>query len=102
MRRVTVAAAQMTCSWNRDENIHKAETFIREAAHRGAQIILLQELFETPYFCQKEKAEYFALASTEEENAAIRRLRSLAEELRVGLPVSFLNAPVRLATIRWP
>jgi len=91
MRRVTVAAVQMACSWNRDENVQKAETFIRQAAHRGAQIILLQELFETPYFCQKEKAEYFALASSAEENVAIRRLRSLAEELRVVLPVSFFE-----------
>ena len=56
MRRVKIAATQMSCSCNVDENIEKAEDLVRKAAQQGAQIILLQELFETPYFCQKEKA----------------------------------------------
>lgn len=55
MRNVKVAATQMSCSSNIEENISKAETLVREAAAQGAQIILLQELFETPYFCQKRK-----------------------------------------------
>lgn len=45
MRKVKVAATQMSCSCNIDENISKAEKFVREAAGKGAQIILLQELF---------------------------------------------------------
>lgn len=57
MRNVTVAATQMSCEATREENIAKADRFVREAAAQGAQIILLQELFETYYFCQKEKAD---------------------------------------------
>ena len=91
MRKVKVAAVQMSCSWDREENIRKAESFVRTAAGNGARIILLQELFETPYFCQKEKAEYFALATPVEENPAVRRLSALARELGVVLPVSFFE-----------
>ena len=62
MRKVKVAATQMSCSWNREEVLDKAEKLVRKAAAEGANIILLQELFETPYFCQKQKFEYFDLA----------------------------------------
>lgn len=89
MRTVVTAATQMSCSWNIDENIAKAERMIREAANSGAQIILLQELFETPYFCQEKKAEYFKYAVLPEENRAILDLRKLARNLQVVLPVSF-------------
>lgn len=47
-RNVTVAATQMACSWDRPANIARAEKLVRQAAARGAQIILIQELFETP------------------------------------------------------
>jgi N-carbamoylputrescine amidase len=91
MRKVVVAATQMSCSWNRDENIDKAERLVREAASRGANIVLLQELFETPYFCQKEKGEFFGLATAASENPALARLSALAKELSVVLPVSFFE-----------
>ena len=48
---VTLAATQMACSWDLDDNIQKAEEQVTAAAEDGAQIILLQELFQTPYFC---------------------------------------------------
>ena len=54
MRNVTVAATQMACDWNREQVLHNAEMLVREAAQKGANIILLQELFETPYFCQTQ------------------------------------------------
>ena len=57
-RTVTVAATQMACSWDREANIANAEKLVREAAGKGAQVILIQELFETPYFCQKPNPEY--------------------------------------------
>ena len=57
MSEVTVAATQMACSENIDENIDKAENLIQQAAKQGAQIILLQELFLPPYFCKDEKME---------------------------------------------
>jgi N-carbamoylputrescine amidase len=89
MRNVKVAATQMSCSSNKEENIAKADRLVREAARQGAQIILLQELFETPYFCQKEKSDYYVYATELEENAAIQHFRKVAKELEVVLPISF-------------
>ena len=89
MRKVKVAATQMSCSWNREEVLDKAEELVRKAAAEGANIILLQELFETPYFCQKQKFEYFDLAKPLSENAAVKRFTEVAKELQVVLPISF-------------
>ena len=89
MRKVKVAATQMSCSWNREEVLEKAEKLVRKAAAEGANIILLQELFETPYFCQKQKFEYFDLAKPLSENAAVKRFTEVAKELQVVLPISF-------------
>ena len=79
----------MQCSTELQENLEKAEKKIREAAAEGANIILLQELFETPYFCQKQKFEYFDLAKPLSENAAVKRFTEVAKELQVVLPISF-------------
>lgn len=89
MRMVKVAATQMSCSSHFKHNLAKADLLIREAAKKGAHIILLQELFETPYFCQKEKEEYYLYAKELHENRAIRHLRELAKKLQVVLPISF-------------
>lgn len=89
MRKVKVAATQMSCSGDIDENIRKAEILVREAAAQGAQIILLQELFETPYFCQKEKSDYYAYATELEQNKAVNHFKAIAKELEVVLPISF-------------
>lgn len=89
MRRVKIAATQMSCSCNVDENIEKAEALVRKAAQQGAQIILLQELFETPYFCQKEKAEYYHYASETIQNKAVNHFKNIAKELQIVLPISF-------------
>ena len=89
MRKVKVAATQMSCSNNIDENIAKAERLVRDAAEQGAQIILLQELFETLYFCQKEKACYYDLATELEHNKAVNHFKTIAKELEVVLPISF-------------
>jgi N-carbamoylputrescine amidase len=79
----------MACSASIDENISKAENLIRQAADRGAQIILLQELFETPYFCQAEKFEYYKLANEVQDNKGVQHFGALARELKVVLPISF-------------
>ena len=89
MRKVKVAATQMSCSWNREEVLDKAEKLVRKAAAEGANIILLQELFETPYFCQKQKFEYFDLAKPLSENAAVKRFTEVAKKPQVVLPISF-------------
>jgi N-carbamoylputrescine amidase len=92
MRRVKVAATQMSCGWDRAANLDQAEKLVRAAARQGAQVVLLQELFETPYFCADEKSSYFGLATTVEENAAVLRFRSVAKELGIVLPISFFEA----------
>jgi N-carbamoylputrescine amidase len=89
MRNVKVAATQMSCSSNIDENISKAESLVRKAAEKGAQIILLQELFETPYFCQQEKSDYYVYAKELENNKAVSHFKEIAKELQVVLPISF-------------
>ncbi|WP_375595377.1 N-carbamoylputrescine amidase [Algihabitans albus] len=90
-REITVAATQMACSWDSAANLDRAEGLVREAAARGAQVILLQELFETPYFCPDQKQELFALARPFAENTVIARFAALAKELGVVLPVSFFE-----------
>ncbi|WP_029011713.1 N-carbamoylputrescine amidase [Niveispirillum irakense] len=91
MRQVTVAATQFACSWDRAGNVDKAEALIRQAHAQGAQIILIQELFETPYFCQDQKPEYFELAAPAEGNPLLQRMCDLARELEVVLPLSFFE-----------
>jgi N-carbamoylputrescine amidase len=88
MSNVTVAATQMACSWDRDANVARAEQLIRQAAGRGAQIILIQELFETPYFCKDHQAGYFDLAKPLEGHPAVEHFRAVARELEVVLPIS--------------
>jgi N-carbamoylputrescine amidase len=88
MRNVTVAATQMACGNEPAENIARAEKLVREAAGNGAQIILIQELFETPYFCQDEIHSFFSLAKPLSENAAIAHFAPIAKELGVVLPIS--------------
>ncbi|WAC28413.1 N-carbamoylputrescine amidase [Ancylobacter sp. SL191] len=91
MRSLTVAATQMRCSWEIEANIARAEALVREAAGRGATLILLQELFETPYFCQDQLHEFLALAQPLEGNRLIGHFQALAKELGVVLPVSFFE-----------
>ena len=90
-RRVTVAATQMPCGEDGSENLDRAETLVREAAARGADVVLLQELFETPYFCRTEDPAHFALARPFEGHPVIARFAALAAELGVVLPVSFFE-----------
>ncbi len=90
-RVVTVAATQMACSWDRQANIANADRLVHEAAAKGAQIILIQELFETPYFCQKPNPQYLQLATPVEQNPAIQHFQKLAAELQVVLPISFFE-----------
>jgi N-carbamoylputrescine amidase len=90
-REVTVAAMQFACSWDVDRNIATAERLVREAAKRGAQIILIQELFETPYFCIEQDSRHLRVATTVTENRAIRHFAPIARELGVVLPISFFE-----------
>ncbi|MDD3938591.1 MAG: N-carbamoylputrescine amidase [Bacilli bacterium] len=91
MTNMKVAITQFKMSWNIEENLSKAEQMVRKAAQKGAQIILLPELFKTPYFCQKENYDYFDLAEESESSPTISRFQKLAAELNVVLPISFFE-----------
>ena len=91
MRQVTFAAIQFACSWDVPKNIAKAKELVRSAAAKGANVVLLQELFETPYFCQDQCAEHFGLAKPFKDNPLIAEMAELAKSLSVVLPVSFFE-----------
>ena len=90
-REVTVAALQFACGWDTDANIATAERLVRQAAQQGAQIILIQELFETPYFCIEQDSRHLRLATSVAENKAIAHFTKVARELGVVLPISFFE-----------
>jgi N-carbamoylputrescine amidase len=90
-RDVTLAAAQFACSWEIEANLETAERLVREAAGRGAQIVLLQELFQTPYFCITQDPRHIDLARPSKDDPAVARFRRLAAELGVVVPVSFFE-----------
>jgi N-carbamoylputrescine amidase len=90
-RLVTVAAIQMACDWDVAANIAKADRLVRDAAARGAQIILLPELFEGPYFCIEQDNRHLNLATAVADNRAVRHFSEVARELGVVLPISFFE-----------
>lgn len=89
MRKVTIGTVQMQCGTAVKDNIEKADDMVRKAAGQGANVILLPELFERPYFCQERRYEYYAFAKPVLENEAVRHFQQTARELEVVLPVSF-------------
>ena len=91
MKEVTVAATQMACSNDTDKNVNNAEKLVRQAASEGAQIILIQELFESQYFCMDQKEELFELSKPFDNHPTIKKFSELAKELKVVLPVSFFE-----------
>src|SRR3977135_956716 len=78
----TVGLIQMSCSLDPRENFAKAEARIQEAAKRGAQIICLQELFRSQYFCREENADLFELAEAI-PGPSTEALSKLARSLKV-------------------
>jgi len=89
--KIKVAATQMTCTWETEENITKATNLIKQAADQGANIILLQELFQTPYFCIQYDEDIFKLAQNFENNKILKQMSELAKKLNVVLPISFFE-----------
>ena len=89
--KVKVAATQMSCSWEIEENITKAKKIIHDASDQGANIILLQELFQTPYFCIEYDEKIFRLAKPFKDNAIINEMSAIAKKLNVVLPISYFE-----------
>ena len=91
MAELIVAAVQIACTDVVSENIAKIEKQVREAARRGAKLIVLQELFEGPYFCIDIDAKHNSRANSFAGHSTIRHMSNLAAELGVVLPVSFFE-----------
>jgi N-carbamoylputrescine amidase len=89
MRNVTIAATQMACSDVVSENVERGEKLVRDAVSKGANVVLLQELFEGYYFCQDELPEFYARALPARGHPMIEHFKGVAKELGVVLPVSF-------------
>ena len=91
MSQVAIAATQMTCSWELDQNVEQAVNLVKQAAKNGAQIVLLQELFETPYFCIEQNNRHYELATTLADNKCIDIFIGLAKQLKVVIPFSWFE-----------
>nr|WP_054312426.1 N-carbamoylputrescine amidase [Mesorhizobium sp. 1M-11] len=91
MRKVTVAATQMACVWDEKDNVARAERLVREAKGKGADLVLIQELFAAPYFCQDQFHGFFDLARPFQDNPLIAHFSALARELGVVLPLSYFE-----------
>jgi N-carbamoylputrescine amidase len=92
MTKLTVAALQLALSDDMAANIAAVSDLVREAAGKGATVILPPELFEGHYFCRVEDEGLFARARTTAEHPAVRAMQALAAELRVTIPTSFFEA----------
>src|SRR5579885_2910578 len=86
-----IGAVQMSCSPNLEENLQKAMRGIRQAAAQGAEIICLQELFRSQYFCREENAAFFDLAEPV-PGPTTEVLSALAKELQVSIVASLFEA----------
>jgi len=92
MTQISVAALQLAFSNDIEANIANVSRMVREAAGRGAQVILPPELFEGEYFCRVEDEGLFANAKPTAEHRAVRAMQALAAELKVWIPTSFFEA----------
>ena len=88
MRKLTVAAVQMSCSVNPEESIKKAEDLVMEAVSKGAKLILLPELFERQYFCQERRYDYYEFAKPVMENEAVKHFIDVSSKTGTVLPIS--------------
>ncbi|OLF53900.1 N-carbamoylputrescine amidase [Pseudomonas chlororaphis] len=91
MSLLNIATTQMACTWDLKRNLDQAEQLVRDAAARGAQVILLQELFATPYFCIEQDHKHLALAEEYGQSPILKRFADLARELGVVLPLSWFE-----------
>ncbi len=88
MSELRVAALQMAMGDDVDENVATAERLVRDAAAQGANIILIPELFEGPYFCNDQLPEHFDRAMPIDGHPTIEHFTAVAAELEVVLPIS--------------
>ena len=92
MAEITVAALQLAFGEDREANIANVSALVREAAARGAKVVLPPELFEGPYFCRTEDEALFANARSVDRHPAVLAMQKLASELAISIPTSFFEA----------
>ena len=92
MTRITVAALQLAFADGVEENVAAVSELVREAAARGAKLVLPPELFEGHYFCRTQDEGHFARALPVDRHPAVTAMRALAAELQVYIPTSFFEA----------
>ncbi len=92
MTEISVAALQLAFSDDIDANIAEVSKLVREAAKRGAKVVLPPELFEGHYFCQVEDESLFTRARPTAEHKAVKAMQALAAELKIHIPTSFFEA----------
>jgi N-carbamoylputrescine amidase len=92
MTEITVAALQLAFTDDIDANIANVSALVREAAGRGAQVVLPPELFEGEYFCRVEDEGLFANARPVGAHKAVLAMQKLAAELKIHIPTSFFEA----------
>jgi N-carbamoylputrescine amidase len=86
----TIGLVQMTCGLDAEENLNKAVKGIREAAAKGAEVVCLQELFRSQYFCREENAELFDLAESI-PGPSTEVISSVAKEMQVAVVASLFE-----------
>ncbi len=91
MTRLKVAALQLAFGADRDENIANVSALVREAAGKGAKVVLPPELFEGPYFCKTQDEGHFGTAKPVDAHPAVLAMRNLAAELEIYIPTSFFE-----------
>jgi N-carbamoylputrescine amidase len=91
MTTIKVAALQLAFGDDSATNIANVAEMVREAAAKGAQVILPPELFEGPYFCRVEDEALFATAQPTAEHRSVLAMQKLAAELGVWIPTSFFE-----------
>ena len=90
--KLTVAALQLAFTDDTAANIRAVAELVREAAGKGAEVVLPPELFEGPYFCRTEDESLFANARSTAEHPSVLAMRELAAELKLWIPTSFFEA----------
>ena len=92
MTKLTVAALQLAFTDDTEANIGAVSDLVREAAAKGAEVVLPPELFEGPYFCRVEDESLFATAKPTAEHPSVLAMQELAAELSIWIPTSFFEA----------
>ena len=91
-QKIIVSALQLAFGEDTAENIRNVSELVREAAAKGAKVVLPPELFEGPYFCKVEDESLFAAARPTAEHPSVLAMQKLAEELKIWIPTSFFEA----------